>query len=402
MQYLLKNQMLCEHCFKLNDFKLGEQLCDLFLENNDNKAESYELMLSWKRIFEKLNSRLETTSTFIFIAPGGFSKWSNKSEKLGGSERYIVEMANYIQKNTNYNVYVFCDCDKVENSNYLPLSELYSFLASNVIEHCLISRQNEYIPLCIHSNVKNIYYTIHDLLPSNLIIPLHPKLKKIFCVSEWHSRFFLEHFPNCHEITTSLLNGIDIETFESCKEEKIPFRFIYSSFPNRGLLFLLKVWKEIKNKFPESSLDIYCDLDQTTFNGKWVNENFPEMMKEIQELLENLKDLDIINYGFVSKKELVKAWKKADIWFYPTHFLETCCITAIESAISKTLVVANIIGGLENTVGDRGINYKDHLQNLFDILENPEKKKELVEKNYQWSLEYDWKNVGENFLKNIN
>ena len=126
------------------------------------------------------------------------------------------------------------------------------------------------------------------------------------------------------------------------------------------------------------------------------------MMKEIQELLENLKDLDIINYGFVSKKELVKAWKKADIWFYPTHFLETCCITAIESAISKTLVVANIIGGLENTVGDRGINYKDHLQNLFDILENPEKKKELVEKNYQWSLEYDWKNVGENFLKNIN
>lgn len=420
LQYSLKPTLsfhfvpkfLAELCYKMsnkerNHFKLGEKVCDYFLENNSNKADSYDLMVSWINIFKHLNLKSKSSkfsfspSNFIFIAPGGFSKWTDKNEALGGSERYIVEMAKYIKNHTNYNVYVFCNCDENESENYLPLSKLYTFLSNNDVDHCLISRYNEYIPLCIFSNIKNIYYTIHDLSPSNLIIPMNEKLKKIFCMTEWHKNYFLKNFSNSKNITTFLSNGVDLELYKT-NQNKVPFRFIYSSFPNRGLLQVLKVWKDIKSRYPSSSLHIYCDLENNTPNGRWVNTNFSQMMNEIRNLIEELKDLDITNYGFVSQKELANAWKEAEIWFYPTDFLETCCITAIESAASKTLVVANIIGGLENTVGDRGINYQNNLENLFSILDNDQKKKELVEKNYQWSLTYDWKDIGKNFLEIIN
>jgi predicted O-methyltransferase YrrM len=110
------------------------------------------------------------------------------------------------------------------------------------------------------------------------------------------------------------------------------------------------MWPSIYEMNPEVSLHIYSDV-----HGKWVNDVAPDHMVEIRRLLEMNKEMNIHYHGWVSKKTLAQAWLASDIWFYPCIFMETFCLTALEAALTKTLVVSNDLAALQNTVGDRGV-----------------------------------------------
>jgi glycosyltransferase involved in cell wall biosynthesis len=143
----------------------------------------------------------------------------------------------------------------------------------------------------------------------------------------------------------SLNYGIDQLKFSP--GVKIKNSFIYSSFPNRGLLVLLKMWPRILKILPDAVLNVYSDL-----NGEWVNNVAPEQMKAIKELIPSLTGVTV--HSWVSKSDLANAFKTADYWLYPCTFEETFCLTALEAAISKTCVISNGLAALEETVGDRG------------------------------------------------
>ena len=56
------------------------------------------------------------------------------------------------------------------------------------------------------------------------------------------AKIFCEKF---NDITKPLHYGIDFTHFFSDTFEKVPYSFIYSSFPNRGLIVVLKMWPRI-------------------------------------------------------------------------------------------------------------------------------------------------------------
>ena len=105
--------------------------------------------------------------------------------------------------------------------------------------------------------------------------------------------------------------------------------------------------------------------------------------------------------GWSSKEILYNEWKTASVWFYPCIFAETFCLTALEAAVSKTLAVTNDLAGLKETVGDRGVvipgnaantDWKERaLSNLFEVLDNREKTKNYINKNYDWAKNMTWK-----------
>lgn len=235
-----------------------------------------------------------------------------------------------------------------------------------------------------------------------MIFPLEEKFKKVFCLSEWHVEHFTSIFPQLKNITVPFYYGIDKELFDNNNTSKKPYKFIYSSFPHRGLLALLQMWPRIIKKYPSASLYIHCDVE-----GKWVNENATEHMKLLKEVLyDMLKNTkyNIYYMGWTSKEKLAQSWKTADVWLYPCIFRETFCLTALEAAISKTLVVTNDLAALKNTVGDRGLVipmegelisekwYDECLNKLFDVLDNREKREYYVNKNYEWAKNMTWEN----------
>jgi hypothetical protein len=272
------------------------------------------------------------------------------------------------------------------------------------------------------------------LTPIGNVIPIDLKLKKIFCLTEWHVEHFTEIYPVFKNITVPFYYGIDVNNFiikeTGEKEEnidniekrektvKVPHSFIYSSFPNRGLLELLKMWPKIYEHQPKASLHIYSDV-----NNNWSNQVEPQKMNNIRQLLQeygaNINETDtnetdinetdtngmnIYYHGWVDKKTLAKAWITADIWFYPCTFMETFCLTALEAAATKTLVITNNLAALQNTVGNRGVIIKGDpmteewrekaLKKVFKIMDktNESLKNTLIEANYEWAMDLSWEN----------
>ena len=424
LSYHFLPKFLCKICYELEEYDLGKQSAELFLKNNLTNADSYEEVVSWYKIYEKLtipvedcNPKIPDKPIFVFHADGGFNNWSGSSILtigVGGSETYIIEHSRHIQKSGLFDVYVFCNCLEEENFEgviYKPLSDYYSFIKQNYIHTCIVSRYSEYLPVTFKGWTENVYLVVHDLTPTGIVIPLDKKLKKIFCLTEWHVDYFTQIFPSLKNITVPFYYGIDFSKF---KNENITFngqndnislkqdyKFIYSSFPNRGLLELLQMWPKIYEFQPLASLHIYCDID-----GKWVNQVEGEMMNKIRQLFieygVHQNKMNIYYHGWVNKQTLSEAWLSSDIWFYPCTFMETFCLTALEAALTKTLVITNNLAALQNTVGHRGVIIKGEpnepewqekaLSKIKKYLdpENIHLKNELIERNYEWASKLSW------------
>ncbi len=436
-------KFLSQLCYEFNDFQLGEKCTTLYLEKNAPDADMYSVMVSWHNIFVKLNMMRmgkESLSNMImpntnnkpvlcFVADGGFEPWTGSdilTKGVGGSETYIIEMARHIQKQGRFKVIVFCNCIQqsiFEGVEYIPISYYSPFAANTEIHTCIVSRFSEYIPVAIHGKVKNLYLVLHDLTPSGVVLPIHEKFKKVFCLSEWHVGYFLNIFPQFKDITVPFYYGIDVNKFdneslvndaEAPKSniymqvvetvQKTPNKFIYSSFPNRGLLQLLQMWPRIYEKYPTASLHIYADV-----NGNWVNSVEGELMVKIRDLLQTLTTHNINYHGWVNKSELADAWKTSEYWFYPCTFMETFCLTAVEAALSKTLAITNGLAALQNTVGDRGICIEGDatkpewqekaLFELFSIMEDKTKKENFIECNYKWASTLSWESQADKLTR---
>lgn len=298
----------------------------------------------------------------VFIADGGYKPWSGTTmlvEGVGGSETYIIEMAEKIHKMGAFQVYVFCKCPvEVEIFNgvtYKPLDKVWEFFAKNYVHSCMVSRFIDYLPAVYMAPVENVYLILHDIMPIGSTFIRNAKLKAIYCLSDWHAEFTKRIFAPCANIIRPFSYGCANKLIDMSKVKKTRWSFIYSSFPNRGLLPLLQMWKRIVEIQPRATLNLYCDLD-----GEWVNQNYPAQMGEIRDLLsayaaDEVTADTITVHGWVDKATLSAAWRSADIWFYPCIFEETFCLTALEAATAGVLVVTNGIAALQTTVGDRGI-----------------------------------------------
>jgi FkbM family methyltransferase len=313
--------------------------------------------------------------------------------------------------------------ENFEGVIYKPLADYYSFIKENYIHTCIVSRFSEYLPVTFNGYIENVYLVVHDLTPSGIIIPLNNKLKKIFCLTEWHVEYFTNIFPSLKNITVPFYYGIDFEKFSLNKKEnniennkeiqlhiKEKYKFIYSSFPNRGLLQLLQMWPTIYESQPKASLHIYSDV-----NGKWVNQAESVMMKQIQLLMTSYNagqnNMNIYYHGWVNKQTLAEAWLSADMWFYPCTFKETFCLTALEAALTKTLVITNDLAALQNTVGQRGViikgDPKEVLWQAAALLEikkyldpqNIHLKNDLIKTNYEWASTMSWETQANKLLQ---
>jgi hypothetical protein len=425
LSYHFLPKFLCKICYELNEYEIGLKAGELFLKNNAPNADAYDEIVSWYKLYEKLCIKVDNIKPkvpvkpiFVFHADGGFNNWSGSSIitiGVGGSETYIIEHARHIQQSGLFDVYVFCNCleeEVFEGVIYKPLMQYYSFIKQNYIHTCIISRFSEYLPVTFKGFVENVYMVVHDLTPSGIVIPVDNKLKKIFCLTEWHVDYFTQIFPSLKHITVPFYYGIDFQKFKTDNIIfKQQYKFIYSSFPNRGLLELLQMWPKIYEFQPMASLHIYCDV-----NGKWVNEVEGEMMNKIRELMRiynvDQNGMNVYYHGWVNKKVLAESWLTADIWVYPCTFMETFCLTALEAALTKTLVITNNLAALQNTVGDRGVviegNAKDAewqdralteiKKYLTSDSENKNIKNELVEKNFEWASKLSWASQAKKLL----
>lgn len=178
-------------------------------------------------------------------------------------------------------------------------------------------------------------------------------------------------------------------------------RFIYSSSPDRGLDTLLYLWKFIKERIPEAELKIFYGFSnwEASIRNGTVDQSSIDMYHRIMNIIQQP---GVFNIGPISQEQLAKEWKDADIWLYPTRFLETFCITALEAQLSDTVVITSDLAGLQTTVGDRGIlipgdaytkEYREQaLHETLSILQDDDRRRHLTNKARQWAQLQTWEN----------
>jgi hypothetical protein len=186
---------------------------------------------------------------------------------------------------------------------------------------------------------------------------------------------------------TIINNGIDID-IDADKQyiedthgrEKIPNKFVYTSCSSRGLSTLLNMWPSILSVLPDATLDISS------------YETFPKGEDDLRMLNIINQHSSITHHGKLNKRDLYDMISKAEYWFYPTHFYETSCITALEMLLNNTICIYYPIGALVDTIGDYGITVNGY--NAIDTIVNlSTSKKALLRKNgREYALSCSWKN----------
>jgi glycosyltransferase involved in cell wall biosynthesis/tetratricopeptide (TPR) repeat protein len=401
--------------YGFRDYKLGSSACKKYLEYDPTN----ETIISFNNIYNLLiaaeedisidkNSinieKTEERNIVCFLADGGWTNWSGNSlrtEGIGGSETYIIELAKGIKQMSNFEVYVFCNTNvdnTIDGVHYRNITNYFKFLKSSKIHTAIVSRYSEFIPVTMNNAVENIYLVLHDLRPSGNVIPISNQIRGILCMSDWHKAYFLTLFPTFSNCAYVFPNGINTSKF-NLSTGKIKNSFIYSSFPNRGLVHLLRMFPKIRTILPGATLTIFCDL-----NNNWCNTIAKDEMTEIKELITQQSDY-VTNQGWVNKEILYSFMLKAEYWLYPCTFQETFCVTALEIACSRVLAITNDMGALTNTVGSRGIivpgdvSKSEWWESVLYNLKNLENKDHLLEKNWQWAQEYDWKILTKQFIE---
>jgi glycosyltransferase involved in cell wall biosynthesis len=356
-------------------------------------------------------SSIKLSNKTIVIHTGGeksiVKNWNPKGDKrISGSEYMAINLAKEFI-NFGYRVFIIgsfyndkeninyqCIYEEIEYIDYKFFSE---FCLKYIIDFLIVSR---YVSdLIYYNNVKSVYLWVHDPLPimfdnnSRCIQNHKEKFKGIITVSKWQRDNIIKELNIPEKNFILSRNAIYLERFTNKKINKIPYRFIYASAPDRGLDILIKYIPKIKEKYPETTLEIF------------VNKNEVDI-----DTTKKINELSYVNMNErLSQDEICKEYLKSDIWFYPTEWPETYCITALEAMAAKCLVVSVDYCGLGNVIEGKGIickspvseNIDNLLQKLFFTLDKPQLKKHFIEKAYNWAIKQTYEQLAEEWINNI-
>jgi glycosyltransferase involved in cell wall biosynthesis/tetratricopeptide (TPR) repeat protein len=175
-------------------------------------------------------------------------------------------------------------------------------------------------------------------------------------LTDWHC----QHLHRLYNIPLQKLikipNGVDLDRFGEIDESKRQkHKFVFSSSPDRGIDVVLNVWPKLKTRFPDAELHVFygwnsidkiVDIQPTNPLGRFKE----GVMGIIEEM--GGEDYGIFWHNRVTQTELAEHLKTCHAWLYPTYFMETFCITAIEMQAAGVIPITSNVAALQETVGN--------------------------------------------------
>ena len=229
------------------------------------------------------------------------------------------------------------------------------------------------------------------------------KLDWIVYNSNWNFEKHVYQFKVPENKCMVIKNAIEKINFEEKPKNKISL--IYHTTPWRGLVLLLKIFKDLDLENVELNV-----CSSTAIYGKKFDS---ALGKTYENLFRDCKNTKNVNYiGFLDNKKVIDLLKKTHIFSYPSIWPETSCISAIEAMAAGCEVVTTNLGALYETCSPFGtfVNFDRNFDNLekryTEVLlhsiknywsdENQNKLKlqrESINATYSWDVRsIEWKN----------
>jgi len=229
------------------------------------------------------------------------------------------------------------------------------------------------------------------------------KLDWIVFNSNWNFEKYVYQFKVPESKSVVIKNAIEKIDFQEKPKDKI--NLIYHTTPWRGLVHLLKVFKNLNLKNVELNI-----CSSTKIYGKKFDDNLGKTYVNIFNECKNTKNVNY--FGFIDNKKIIKLLKKMHIFTHPSIWPETSCIAAIESMAAGCEVVTTNLGALYETCSPFGtfVNFDRNFGNLekrySKILSSSIKnywsdgnqnklklQRETINATYSWDIRsVEWKN----------
>ena len=208
------------------------------------------------------------------------------------------------------------------------------------------------------------------------------KLDWIVFNSNWNFEKYVYQFKIPESKSIVIRNAIEKIDFEKKPKDKISL--IYHTTPWRGLVHLLKVFKNLNLENVELNV-----CSSTIIYGKKFDD---QLGKKYENIFNECKNTKNVNYsGFLENKKIIELLKNMHIFSHPSIWPETSCISAIEAMASGCEVVTTNLGALYETCSPFAtfVGFDRNFDNL-------EKK---YSKTLLKSIKNYWSNENQNRLK---
>jgi len=229
------------------------------------------------------------------------------------------------------------------------------------------------------------------------------KLDWIVFNSNWNFEKYVYQFKIPESKSIVIRNAIEKIDFEKKPKDKISL--IYHTTPWRGLVHLIKVFKNLNLENVELNV-----CSSTIIYGKKFDDQLGKKYENIFNECNNTKNVNY--FGFLENKKIIELLKNMHIFSHPSIWPETSCISAIEAMASGCEVVTTNLGALYETcspfatfVGfDRNFDNlekrysKALLKSIKNYWSNENQNKlklqsEVINATYSWDVRsVEWKN----------
>lgn len=363
---------------------------------NEQFASQMRHLYMPKRIWEK--------NEIAIICGPGFEKWSpkNVSQGIGGSEEAVIYLSKELVRQ-GYKVTVYADpqddMGEYDGVTYLPWYDLNVKDEFNIL---IVWRAIAFVDT--NFTAKKTYLWMHD-------VPANPsfteermkKINKIFVLSQFHKSLLkmykegkLVDIPEDKVMVTS--NGI-MPVILNKKWQRDPYKLIYTSSYDRGLVYLLNMWSAIKKEVPEAHLEIFYGWNLYDV----VHANNPARARWKAQMQELMAQDGVTDHGRVGHAELNKEIATAGIWAYPSSFEEISCISAMRAQSLGAIPVVTNYAALKETV-QHGVKVNfdittsegqtEYQKELVLMLKDQKKQEEMRKPMMEFAQkEFLWENV---------
>lgn len=358
-----------------------------------------------------------------FYSPPIPEAWHPKLTKekgAGGAEICVMELAQRFAADGWRTVVfgtpgehrgVYEGVEYWDSNEFLPAEEFKVFVSS---------RSPGPFEVDINAKLKMIW--MHDVNIGESFLQVADKPDLIIGLSKWH----VDHMSKLYGIKKDrfeiIPNGINTERFKKDRSRDISRtpKFVYSSSPDRGLDTLLSLWPFIRNRYPEAEAHIYygwnmIDKIINIYRQSGQVHYLEQFKASILGQINNLggEDAGIFTHGRVNQEELANAMYENNFWTYPTSFMETSCITALEVQAAGVIPVTSNLAALKETVAIDGLkvegwpmnlDYQNQWFNLLSYLIEEADDEELTNirsTGREFALKFNWNSAYEKWIKLI-
>jgi glycosyltransferase involved in cell wall biosynthesis len=279
---------------------------------------------------------------------------------MGGSETMAWEMSKRLAK-LGHDVYVFAHLPP-DNAPLRAYDRVEWQDADQFQYHgrewdvLIVSRQAGAVALPHKAKARVLW--VHDVHVGEQFTPAEAaRYDEIWCLSQWHRSFFLKCYPWLGPGKVKVTrNGINLERFAhpGPAVARKP-RAIYSSSPDRGLITAVEAWPRIRELVPDAELHCFYGWENWEKSIELMGDSgHPHCgkaaMVKLREAIARTEG--VVMRGRVNQKQLAEEMLQAKVWFYPTWFSETSCITAMEAQAAGLACVCPPLAALAETVPD--------------------------------------------------